>query len=159
MGLKLAIDDFGTGYSSLSYLRQFPVDKLKIDKSFIRNVVAGNGDAAITTAIISMAKSLHLKVIAEGVETEEQLCFLREHQCDEMQGYYFSKPVSADEAGGLLLCAQGYAEGLGDSGTAGFPNALLQLLRFEDRATASRQERLFGEQDLMLGAEDYEIPA
>ena len=106
MGMKLAIDDFGTGYSSLSYLRQFPVDKLKIDKSFIRDAVEGCGDAAITTAIISMSKSLRLKVIAEGVETEAQLFFLREHRCDEIQGYYFSKPLSADEATAKLQRAK-----------------------------------------------------
>jgi diguanylate cyclase (GGDEF)-like protein/PAS domain S-box-containing protein len=98
MGVKLAIDDFGTGYSSLSYLRQFPVDKLKIDKSFIRDAMEDCGDAAITTAIISMTKSLRLKVIAEGVENEAQLFFLREHCCDEIQGYYFSKPLSVGEA-------------------------------------------------------------
>jgi diguanylate cyclase (GGDEF)-like protein/PAS domain S-box-containing protein len=102
LGLKLAIDDFGTGYSSLSYLKHFPVDKLKIDRSFIREIVENSDDAAITTAIISMAKSLHLKVIAEGVETEAQMTFLREHKCDEIQGYYFSKPVSADEATSIL---------------------------------------------------------
>ena len=102
MGLKLAIDDFGTGYSSLSYLRQFPVGKLKIDRSFIGDVAANCDDAAITTAIISMAKHLRLKVIAEGVETEAQMSFLRGHQCDEIQGYYFSKPISADAAASIL---------------------------------------------------------
>jgi EAL domain-containing protein (putative c-di-GMP-specific phosphodiesterase class I) len=96
MGLKLAIDDFGTGYSSLSYLRQFPVSKLKIDGSFIRDVATNADAAAIATAIISLAKSLNLKVIAEGVETEAQLAFLREHHCDEVQGYYLSKPLHAD---------------------------------------------------------------
>lgn len=103
MGLQLAIDDFGTGYSSLSYLKQFPVKKLKIDRSFIMNVVLNPSDAAITTAIIGMAKSLGLKVIAEGVEDEAQMAFLREHQCDELQGYYFSKPIAASAVAEMLM--------------------------------------------------------
>jgi EAL domain-containing protein (putative c-di-GMP-specific phosphodiesterase class I) len=97
MGLSLVIDDFGTGYSSLSYLKRFPVSKLKVDRSFIRDVALNSDDAAITAAIISMAKSLNLKVIAEGVEDQAQMTFLRAHHCDEIQGYYFSKPLMADE--------------------------------------------------------------
>jgi EAL domain-containing protein (putative c-di-GMP-specific phosphodiesterase class I) len=102
MGLTLAIDDFGTGYSSLSYLRQFPINKLKIDRSFIRHIATNPCDAAITTAIISLAKGLYLKVIAEGVEDDAQLSLLRERQCDEIQGYYFSKPVIAAEVPSIL---------------------------------------------------------
>ena len=102
MGVTLAIDDFGTGYSSFSYLRQFRVSKLKIDRMFIRDVAVNPEDAAITTAIISMAKSLRLKVIAEGVEDEAQMSFLRAHQCDEIQGYYFSKPLAVDKVADKL---------------------------------------------------------
>jgi EAL domain-containing protein (putative c-di-GMP-specific phosphodiesterase class I) len=102
MGLTLAIDDFGTGYSSFSYLRQFQISKLKIDRSFIQDIVTNADDAAITAAIISMAKSLRLKVIAEGVEDEAQMSFLREHQCDEIQGYYFSKPLTSDKVADRL---------------------------------------------------------
>ena len=97
MGVKLAIDDFGTGYSSLSYLRHYPLNKLKIDRSFIRTVDSNSDDAAITAAIISMGKSLNLRVIAEGVENESQMAFLRAHGCDEIQGYYSSKPLPTSE--------------------------------------------------------------
>jgi EAL domain-containing protein (putative c-di-GMP-specific phosphodiesterase class I) len=97
MGLKLSIDDFGTGFSSLSYLRHFPVYKLKIDRSFVQSMTVNSDDAAITTTIINMAKSLNLKVIAEGVESKEQMSFLRANNCDEIQGYYFSPPVAAGD--------------------------------------------------------------
>jgi len=102
MGLAVAIDDFGTGYSSFSYLRQFRVSKLKIDRSFIRDVAVNPDDAAITSAIIRMAKSLKLKVIAEGVEDETQMSFLRAHQCDEIQGYYFSRPLIVEKVADKL---------------------------------------------------------
>lgn len=95
--ISLAIDDFGTGYSSLSYLRQFPIDRLKIDRSFVANVTNNADDAAIACAIISLAKTLNLEVIAEGVETAEQAQFLREQQCDAMQGYYYGRPSPPEE--------------------------------------------------------------
>ena len=97
LGITVAIDDFGTGYSSFSYLKQLQLNKFKIDRSFIQDVAVNPEDATITSAIISMAKSLKLKVIAEGVETEAQMKFLRAHQCDEIQGYYFSKPLSVED--------------------------------------------------------------
>jgi EAL domain-containing protein (putative c-di-GMP-specific phosphodiesterase class I) len=97
MGVKLTIDDFGTGYSSLGYLRQFKVNRLKIDRSCVREVSVNADDAAITTAIINMAKALNLDVLAEGVENVEQLDFLRAQNCFEIQGYYFSKPVSVEQ--------------------------------------------------------------
>lgn len=96
-GITVSIDDFGTGYSSLSYLRQYPLDVLKIDRSFIRNLPHSSDDTAIVQAIIAMAHSLHLNVCAEGVETKEQLDFLREHDCCEVQGYLLSKPKPAEE--------------------------------------------------------------
>ena len=102
LGIKISIDDFGTGYSSLAYLKRFPIDKLKIDIAFVREVTSNPDDAAIVLAIINMAHSLKLQVIAEGVERDAQLAYLRRHGCDEMQGYYFSKPVSEDDFVAML---------------------------------------------------------
>jgi EAL domain-containing protein (putative c-di-GMP-specific phosphodiesterase class I) len=101
-GVHVAIDDFGTGYSSLSYLRKLPIDTLKIDQSFVGQIVSGDDNAAIVTAVISMARSLKLRVVAEGVETFEMLEFLHAHQCEEAQGYYFSRPVPAEQFAKLL---------------------------------------------------------
>ena len=103
MQIQIAIDDFGSGYSSLSYLKRFPIDRLKIDQSFVREATNDSTDAAIIMAIITLAQNLKLKVIAEGVETEEQLRLLHSLNCDEIQGYLFSRPVPADEVTQLLL--------------------------------------------------------
>ncbi len=102
LGVQLAIDDFGTGYSSLSYLRQFPIGTLKIDQSFVRDITTDNGDATIVSAVVSMGNSLKLRVSAEGVETQEQLAFLKAEHCEEGQGFYFSPPVDAEAFAELL---------------------------------------------------------
>lgn len=108
LGIKIAIDDFGTGYSSLSYLQQFPFNILKIDRCFIRNIQQNMKNAAITKAILQMARSLDFKVIAEGVETKEELNFLHQNNCDEVQGFLFSPPLPASELEELLISGQGF---------------------------------------------------
>jgi EAL domain-containing protein (putative c-di-GMP-specific phosphodiesterase class I) len=103
LSVRVAIDDFGTGHSSLAYLKRFPVDALKIDRSFIAGIPGDLGDAAITQAVITMAHSLGMKVIAEGVEKRVQRDFLAAQGCDEYQGYFFSEPLSAEKTQALLL--------------------------------------------------------
>ncbi|MDQ3819865.1 MAG: EAL domain-containing protein, partial [Acidobacteriota bacterium] len=103
MGIKISIDDFGSGYSSLGYLKHLPIDVLKIDQSFVRDMTTAPNDAAIVMAIIQLAHSLQLKVTAEGVETEDQLRFLRLLRCDEMQGYLFCRPVPVEDFERLLV--------------------------------------------------------
>jgi EAL domain-containing protein (putative c-di-GMP-specific phosphodiesterase class I) len=102
MGVRLAVDNFGTGYSSLTQISHFPIDTLKVDRSFIRNITQDSEDKEIIESIINMGKHLSLTVVAEGVETQLQDEFLRKHICDEMQGFYFSKPVAPDQFAELL---------------------------------------------------------
>ncbi|ESX42949.1 EAL domain-containing protein [Mesorhizobium sp. C416B] len=102
LGVQISIDDFGTGYSSLSALKTFPVARLKIDKSFINDLATDENDQAVTGAVISLGQKLNLRVLAEGVETEDQVAFLRKNNCDEVQGNYFSKPLSAGDIGELI---------------------------------------------------------
>jgi len=114
-GVQLAVDDFGTGYSSLSYLRRFAIDALKIDQSFVRQITTAPSETTIVTAVISMGRTLNLRVVAEGVETPEELAFLQAHQCDQAQGYYFSRPVVAPQFAELLemQCARSSLSPLG----------------------------------------------
>ncbi|WP_186301577.1 EAL domain-containing protein [Denitromonas halophila] len=110
LGLRLSIDDFGTGYSSLAYLSQFPVDQLKIDRSFIKQIVTDAASEAISTSVIALAHRMGLRVIAEGVETEEQLAFLSRHDCDEIQGYYYSPPIPPSAFAVLLASGKELAQ-------------------------------------------------
>jgi EAL domain-containing protein (putative c-di-GMP-specific phosphodiesterase class I) len=102
MGVRLAIDDFGTGYSSLSYLHQFPIDVLKIDRSFIQRIATNPDDSMVVNAVIQLAENLKLLVVAEGIETEQQRNYLLRQHCAQGQGYLFSRPVDADQFAELL---------------------------------------------------------
>jgi DNA-binding response OmpR family regulator len=117
MGVTISLDDFGTGYSSLAYLKRFPLDAVKVDRSFVRDIVADSDDASITRAVITMAHHLKLKVVAEGVETAEQLALLISHQCDVIQGYFFSRPIPAEVMERLLQCGKQLPTHLLRSGT------------------------------------------
>lgn len=102
-GILISLDDFGTGYSSLSYLKRFPIDKLKIDQSFVRDVLTDPGDASLVRAVIAMARALRLTVIAEGVETQGQFDFLRADGCDELQGYHIARPMPAEQVWDFVM--------------------------------------------------------
>lgn len=125
IGVGISLDDFGTGYSSLNYLKQFPIDTVKIDQSFIRNVADDPQDAAIVTAIIVLAHSLKIDAIAEGVETIEQLSFLCRHACDAMQGYLFSSPIPCEKFSALVLAEK--RQDIDISHTGGFVLPASQL--------------------------------
>jgi diguanylate cyclase len=129
MGVVVSVDDFGTGYSSMSYLRRFPIDKLKIDRGFIRELLSCPDDLSIVTAIISLAHSLHLKVVAEGVETPEQRELLKNLGCDQYQGYCFSPAVPGAEFAALLQHSRDSSPGLNDEDFAALTHSKLAVLR------------------------------
>ena len=110
IGIHISLDDFGTGYSSLSYLKQLPINELKIDRSFVKDLEANENDSILVQMIISMAHQFKLKIVAEGVETKEQLAFLTQHNCDAYQGYYFSKPLIIEQLSELYLKARSNAK-------------------------------------------------
>ena len=153
LGVAISLDDFGTGYSSLNYLKRFPIDRVKLDQSFVRDMTRNSEDAAIVRAVISMAHTLKLVVVAEGVETEEQLAFLRQHRCDEIQGFLFSPPVEAAEFRKLLLRNQTLtavrkAVFRGPRSSAGDVPAHLE--RVEPAAVVRRQPAGFLETQLLV---------
>jgi diguanylate cyclase (GGDEF)-like protein/PAS domain S-box-containing protein len=139
LGIKVAIDDFGTGYSSLAYLQRFPIDKLKIDIAFVRDITINPNDAAIALAIISMAHSLKLQVVAEGVETRAQLEYLRRNRCDEVQGYFYSKPLPPDALSQLVRAAQMLPPAPGEAS----PPAQTLLIVDDDVNVLASLHRLF----------------
>lgn len=110
LGVQLAIDDFGIGYSSLHYLKRFPINTLKMDRTFVKGIVSDADDTAIVQAIIGLGHSLRLKVVAEGVETENQLTYLQDHGCDEVQGFYFSRPIPSGSCKQWLVKNSGLSE-------------------------------------------------
>jgi len=160
LGIRISIDDFGTGYSSLAYLKRFPIDKLKIDIAFVRDITINPDDAAIALAIINMAHSLHMRVIAEGVETRAQLVYLRRNKCDEIQGFHFSRPLPPADLGALVLANRA----LPDEPAATESNRQTLLIVDDDVNVLSALHRLFNKDGYhvltaMSAAEGFELLA